>query len=342
LLLLIFRHSLKKPKKISSMLYLNPMTPPKTPASFTDIPEGGWIARHAPARLRPYLRLARLDRPIGTWLLLWPCWWSIAMAYNGAVASDGQQQDFLNPQFLWLLAAFAVGALVMRGAGCAWNDITDRDFDGQVERTRGRPIPSGEISVRQAGAFMVLLALIGLNILLRLNTFAMWIGVMSLAPVVIYPFMKRITWWPQVFLGLAFNWGALLGWAAVRGELTLAPLLLYLGGIAWTLGYDTIYAHQDKIDDALIGIKSSARALGRHTRPMLWVFYSTAIVLFGLAGWLAGLGPLFFAGLVVAAMHLGWQAGTVDIDDPADCAAKFRANTWFGWLVFIAALIGVY
>ena len=185
------------------------MTPPETPASFTDIPDQGWVARHAPTRLRPYLRLARLDRPIGTWLLLWPCWWSIAMA------SNGQMNNW--PDFLWLLAAFALGALVMRGAGCAWNDITDRDFDGQVERTRGRPIPSGEISIGQAAAFMVLLALIGLNILLRLNTFALWIGVMSLAPVVIYPFMKRITWWPQVFLGLAFNWGALLGWAAVRG-----------------------------------------------------------------------------------------------------------------------------
>ncbi|MBT3331098.1 MAG: 4-hydroxybenzoate octaprenyltransferase [Rhodospirillaceae bacterium] len=310
------------------------MTPPETPASFTDIPDQGWVARHAPTRLRPYLRLARLDRPIGTWLLLWPCWWSIAMA------SNGQMNNW--PDFLWLLAAFALGALVMRGAGCAWNDITDRDFDGQVERTRGRPIPSGEISIGQAAAFMVLLALIGLNILLRLNTFALWIGVMSLAPVVIYPFMKRITWWPQVFLGLAFNWGALLGWAAVRGELTLAPLLLYLGGIAWTLGYDTIYAHQDKMDDALIGIKSSARALGQRTRPMLWAFYGAAITLFALAGWLANLGPLFFAGVGVAAAQLAWQAGSVDIDDPGDCLAKFRSNTWFGWLVFAAVLLGIW
>ena len=235
----------------------------ETSQPFTDIPDGGWIARHAPARLRPYLRLARLDRPIGTWLLLWPCWWSLAMASSGAssgasseansAASFAAAPGWPDP---WLLAAFAVGALVMRGAGCAWNDITDRDYDGQVERTRRRPIPSGELSIGQAAAFMVLLALIGLNILLRFNNFAMLIGVMSLAPVVIYPFMKRITWWPQVFLGLAFNWGALLGWAAVRGEITLAPVLLYAGGIAWTLGYDTIYAHQDKVDDALIGIKS--------------------------------------------------------------------------------------
>ncbi len=309
------------------MRYPSPMARRETPGSFTDIPAGGWIARYAPPRLRPYLRLARLDRPIGTWLLLWPCWWSLAMASPGWPDA-------------WLLAAFAIGALVMRGAGCAWNDITDRDYDGQVERTRGRPIPSGEISIGQAAAFMVLLALIGLNILLRFNTFAIWIGVMSLAPIVVYPFMKRITWWPQVFLGIAFNWGALLGWAVVRGDLGPAPVLLYLGGIAWTLGYDTIYAHQDKVDDALIGIKSSARRLAAHTRPMLWLFYGTAVVLFGLAGWLAELQPWFLAGLAVAALQLIWQAAWVDIDDPADCLAKFRSNTWFGWLVFLSALLG--
>jgi 4-hydroxybenzoate polyprenyltransferase len=303
------------------------MSDRETPGSFTDIPAAGWIARYAPRRLVPYLRLARLDRPIGTWLLLWPCWWSLAMASPGLP----------DP---WLLAAFAIGALVMRGAGCAWNDITDRDYDGQVERTRGRPIPSGEISIGQAAAFMVLLALIGLNILLRFNAFAIWIGVMSLAPIVVYPFMKRVTWWPQVFLGIAFNWGALLGWAAVRGELNAAPVLLYLGGIAWTLGYDTIYAHQDKIDDALIGVKSSARRLGAHTRSMLWLFYGAAILLFGLAGWQAQLQPWFLAALAVAALQLIWQAARVDIDDPADCSAKFRSNTWFGWLVFIAAMLG--
>jgi 4-hydroxybenzoate polyprenyltransferase len=264
---------------------------------FTDIPDHGLVAE-SPSRLRAYMRLARLDRPIGTWLLLWPCWWSLALAASG----------FPDPL---LLALFGVGALAMRGAGCAWNDITDRDYDGRVERTRGRPIPSGQLSVGQAAAFMILLALIGLAILLSFNPFAIMVGVLSLVPVVIYPFMKRITWWPQFFLGIAFNWGALLGWAAVKGDLGLAPALLYIGGISWTLGYDTIYAHQDKDDDALIGVKSSARRLGPLTRPALWVFYTAAIILL---------------------------AARVDPDDPADCLSKFKSNTWFGWILFLAAI----
>jgi 4-hydroxybenzoate polyprenyltransferase len=289
----------------------------------TDIPATGIVAQWAPARLRPYFRLARLDRPIGTWLLLWPCWWSIALAADGMPP----------PSYLVL---FAIGALVMRGAGCAWNDIADRDVDGQVERTRGRPIPSGELTLRQAGAFMVLLGLIGLVILLTFNRFAILIGIASLAPVVIYPFMKRITWWPQFFLGLAFNWGALLGWATVRGDLGWPPLLLYLGGIAWTLGYDTIYAHQDKEDDALVGVKSSARALGQRTRPVLFVFYGLAILAFAAAGIQADCGWPFAAGIVLATGQLGWQASRVRIDDPADCLSKFRSNTWFGWILFLA------
>jgi len=299
--------------------------------AYTDISHTGWIALHAPARLRPYLCLARLDRPIGTWLLLWPCWWSVAMA------TSTKNVIFPDP---WMLAAFGMGALVMRGAGCAWNDISDRNFDGKVERTRSRPIPNGDLSVGKAAAFMVLLSLIGLNILLQFNNYAIFIGVMSLVPVAIYPFMKRITWWPQLFLGLAFNWGALLGWAAVLGEVTLVPLLLYVGGIAWTLGYDTIYAHQDKMDDALVGIKSSARRLGENTRLSLWLFYGAAIILFGLAGWQGGLSKWYFLGLMVAAVQLGWQATTVNIHDPENCLKKFRSNTWFGWIVFAAAILG--
>ena len=291
---------------------------------FSDIPDSGLVAE-SPSRLRAYMRLARLDRPIGTWLLLWPCWWSLALAADG------------RPGIL-LLVLFGVGALVMRGAGCAWNDITDRDYDGRVERTRGRPIPSGQLSLGQAAAFMVLLAMIGLVILLSFNRFAILVGIAALLPVAVYPFMKRVTWWPQFFLGIAFNWGALLGWAAVRGELALAPALLYVGGIAWTLGYDTIYAHQDKEDDALIGLRSSALRLGSRTRPALWGFYAVAIALFAAAGWQAGAGAIYFAGCVLAALQLAWQAGRVDIDSPADCLAKFKSNTWFGWILFAAAV----
>ena len=277
--------------------------------------------------LRPWIELVRWNKPSGRLILLIPAGWSLWLTPSAPPSAS-------------LVGLILIGGLAVSGAGCIANDLWDQRFDGQVERTRSRPIPSGELSLGQAAAFMVLLALIGLNILARLNPFAMLIGVMSLAPVVVYPFMKRITWWPQVFLGLAFNWGALLGWAAVRGELSLAPVLLYLGGIAWTLGYDTIYAHQDKVDDALIGIKSSARALGAKTRPMLWLFYGTAITLFGLAGWRAELGPLFLIGLALAAVQLAWQAGRVNIDDPGDCLTKFRSNTWFGWIVFAAAIIG--
>lgn len=294
--------------------------------SRSDIPADGLVAR-APRFLRPYLRLARLDRPIGTWLLLWPCWWSLALA------ADGWPD-------LRLFALFGLGAALMRGAGCCWNDIADRDIDGRVARTAGRPIPSGELSVRQAVGFMVLLALAAFAILLTFNRFAILVGVASLAVVAVYPFMKRITWWPQFFLGLAFNWGALLGWAAVRGALDWAPVLLYAGGILWTLGYDTIYAHQDKDDDALIGVKSSALRLGPKTRPALWLFYAGAAALFAAAGVAADVGWPFYAGLAVAAAQLAWQAARVDLDDPADCLAKFRSNTLFGWLLLAAILAG--
>ena len=293
----------------------------------SDIRTDHWTLRLTPAGLHPYLQLARLDRPIGTWLLLWPCWWSIALA----------AEDWPDPL---LLALFAVGALVMRGAGCCWNDIADRDIDGRVARTATRPIASGALSVVQAGGFMVLLALIGLAVLLQFNTFAIAIGVASLAPVVVYPFMKRITWWPQFFLGLAFNWGALLGWAAVRGDLGWAPLLLYLGGILWTLGYDTIYALQDQEDDALIGVKSSALRLGAGAGTALWVFYQFALILFAAAGLAAGLHPAFLGGVALAGGQFAWQAATLKREDPADCLRKFRSNTWFGWILFASFILG--
>ncbi len=302
----------------------------RTTVQTADAVEGSWVYRKAPNGLRPWLKLARLDRPIGTWLLLWPCWWSILMA------SDG-----LYPSTLVLLILFAIGALVMRGAGCTLNDIIDRDFDGQVERTKSRPIPAGEISIKQAIAFMALLSLIGLLVLMTLNSFAVVVGASSLILIALYPFMKRITHWPQAWLGLTFNWGALLGWAAVRGEIALPAIILYIGGVLWTLGYDTIYAHQDKEDDAMIGVKSSALALGSKTRPALIFFYGGFLICLILAGWLAKLDVFYYVSLGFAAMHLIWQIIKVDIDDPDICLNIFRSNTAFGWIVFIGLTLSL-
>jgi 4-hydroxybenzoate polyprenyltransferase len=300
---------------------------PVTSTSASDIPKGGWIDRFAPQAFRPYARLARLDRPIGTWLLLFPCWWGIALATPGWPS-------------LWLMAVFAVGAIVMRGAGCTYNDIVDRDFDARVARTADRPIPSGAVSVRQAIAFLFAQLLLGLVILLSLSTTAIGLGVLSLVLVFTYPLMKRVTWWPQFFLGLAFNWGALMGYAAVADAVLTPSFVLYAAGILWTLGYDTIYAHQDKEDDALIGVKSSALRLGQRTRPALFVFYSGAAILIGAAGGLAGLGWPFFALLAAAAAQLLWQAADVKLDDPADCLAKFKSNRLAGWLVLAGIVAG--
>ncbi len=303
------------------------MAPPIA-GSRTDIAEGGWIDRRTPAPMRPYLRLMRLDRPIGTWLLLLPCWWGIWLAAAGSWPDIG------------LIVLFGVGAVVMRGAGCTYNDIVDRDFDARVARTRTRPIPSGDVSVRNAVLFLALQLLVGLVVLLQLNTTAIWLGVASLTLVFIYPLMKRVTYWPQFFLGLAFNWGALMGWAAVRNSLDLAPVVLYVAGICWTLGYDTIYAHQDKEDDALIGVRSSALKLGAQTRPWLAGFYGAAAVLIACAGALAELGWAFWPLWAGAVVHLTWQVARIDIDDPADCLAKFRANRDYGLIVFAAIVAG--
>ncbi len=291
----------------------------------TDIRMGDWVDRYAPAALRPFARLARLDRPIGTWLLLFPCWWGIAFAAD-------RWPDW------YLIALFGIGALVMRGAGCTFNDIVDRDFDGRVERTRTRPIPSGAVSLRGAIAFMGLLLAIGAAILFSLNALSIALGIAVIALISTYPFMKRFTYWPQFFLGLNFNWGALMGWTAVRGDLGWPPILLYLGGIAWTLGYDTIYAHQDKDDDVLIGVKSSALALGRLTRPFLFVFYIAAVILWAAAGEAAGFGLPFRIALVLVFFQLCWQAAKVDIDDPADCLAKFKSNRVTGWVMLLGII----
>jgi 4-hydroxybenzoate polyprenyltransferase len=301
---------------------------PRTSANpASDIPKGGWTDRLVPAPARPYARLARLDRPIGTWLLLFPCWWGIAMAAEREPS-------------LWLMALFGLGAILMRGGGCTYNDIVDREFDARVARTADRPIPSGAVSVRQAVAFLVLQALLALVILLQMTPAAILLGVLSLGLVAIYPLMKRVTWWPQFFLGLAFNWGAVMGPASVLDAVPAWAYVLYAGGIAWTLGYDTIYAHQDKEDDALIGVKSSARRLGTWTRPALFIFYAAAVALFAAAGLLAGLAPLFYLLLAAGAAQLAWQAWTIDIDDPQDCLAMFKSNRVFGWAMLAAIVAG--
>jgi 4-hydroxybenzoate polyprenyltransferase len=299
----------------------------RTETLASDIPKGRWVDRVLPAAARPYARLARLDRPIGTWLLLFPCWWGVALASPGWPS-------------LWLIATFALGAVVMRGAGCTYNDIVDRDFDGRVARTADRPIPSGAVSVRQAVAFLLAQMLIGFAILLSFNRPTIWLGVLSLVLVFTYPLMKRVTWWPQFFLGLAFNWGAWMGYSAVAGALALPAALLYVAGILWTLGYDTIYAHQDKEDDALIGVKSSARRLGRHTRPALAFFYAGTIVLMALAGYAANLGWPFTLCLIVGMLQLAWQVQRVDTENAADCLAKFHSNRLFGWLVLAGIVAG--
>ncbi|MFZ5608147.1 MAG: 4-hydroxybenzoate octaprenyltransferase [Pseudomonadota bacterium] len=307
-----------------------PEPKPTPPARPGDAIAGGWVDG-APRPLRPYLRLARVDRPIGTWLLLWPCWWSLMLAQ---VAAPGKAW-LPNP---WLMALFALGALVMRGAGCTYNDILDRDFDAQVARTRGRPLPAGDVTLAQAWAFALAQALAGLVILLQFNGFTIALGLASLAIVAFYPFAKRITHWPQAVLGLAFNWGALMGWAAVNGRLDGPAFLLYGAGVAWTLGYDTIYAHQDKEDDALIGVKSTARLLGARTPRWLAGFYGVAAALLALAVWLAGGGWLGVGAMAAASLHLCWQWRRLAIGDAASCLRLFKSNRDFGALVFAGLL----
>ena len=285
---------------------------------------GNWVDGLAPAPTRPYLRLARLDRPIGSWLLLIPCWWSAALAAVHA----GTAVDLRH------LALFFVGAFAMRGAGCTWNDIVDRNLDARVERTRSRPIPSGQVSVAAAAGFLALQALIGLAVLLQFNRFTVLVGFASLAVVAVYPFMKRITYWPQIVLGLAFSWGALMGWPAIFARLDLPAILLYAGAIAWVIGYDTIYAHQDREDDALIGIKSTALLFRERTKPMLAVCYALAVVLIAGAGWSAGAGLVFAFGLLAFAAHLAWQVVRLDIEDSLQCLAVFKSNRDAGLILF--------
>ena len=290
---------------------------------------GNWVDTRAPSWSRPYLRLARFDRPIGSWLLLMPCWWSAALA--AGVLHDIKQLPLV-------VALFFVGAFVMRGAGCTWNDITDRHLDALVERTRSRPIPAGQVSVPQAVTFLVVQALIGLSVLLQFNRFAVMTGIASLLIVAIYPFMKRITWWPQIVLGLAFSWGALMGFAVLLGRIDAAALWLYAGSISWVIGYDTIYAHQDAEDDALIGIKSTALLFGARTRAALVAFYALAVVLIGVALALTGAGAFAWIGLAMFAAHLVWQIARLDISDTALCLRVFKSNRDAG-LLLLAGLL---
>jgi 4-hydroxybenzoate polyprenyltransferase len=285
----------------------------------------GWVDR-LPPRPRDYAVLARWDRPIGTWLLLLPCWWGVA----------------LGPRWpdVILLGLFGIGAVAMRGAGCTINDLADRKFDRMVARTRNRPLASGRLGTLAALAWTAAQMLVGLLVLCFLNWPAVLISLAAVPLIVAYPFMKRITWWPQAFLGVTFNWGILVGYAQVTGGLDLAAFLLYAAGIAWTLGYDTIYAHQDKEDDLLIGVKSSALRLGTATPTWLWRFYGAALVLMALAGMAAGKTFFFYAGLVAVAVMLARQIEEIDLDDPADCLARFRANRMVGLLVFAALIAG--
>jgi 4-hydroxybenzoate polyprenyltransferase len=273
--------------------------------------------------LRPYILLARLDRPIGWWLLFWPCAWGVALA-GGAF----EQFDLI----LWML----LGAIAMRGAGCVYNDIVDRDLDARVERTRGRPLASGAVSLRAAWAWLLLLCAIGFVVLLKLPLIAQGVAVASLIFVAAYPFMKRITWWPQAWLGIVFSWGALVGWSAVARDLSAPMLLLYAGSIAWVIGYDTIYALQDREDDALIGVRSSALRLGRHVRAGVGGFYALALILWSVAVWLVRPDPLAFVALIPAAIHLAWQVIALQPEDGDDALMKFRSNRFAGLLVFLA------
>jgi 4-hydroxybenzoate polyprenyltransferase len=290
---------------------------------------GNWVDGLAPAVTRPYLRLARLDRPIGSWLLLMPCWWSVGLA--------GMRADHFPS--LWHIVLFFIGAFAMRGAGCTWNDLVDRNLDGLVERTRSRPIPSGQVTVAQATIFMLAQALVGFLVLIQFNRFTVMCGIASLLVVAIYPFMKRFTYWPQIGLGLAFSWGALMGWPAVFGRLDAPALVLYAGSIAWVIGYDTIYAHQDREDDALIGIKSTALLFGERTAPMLASFYAVAAVLIAAAGLMAGGGFIFMLGLFAFAAHLAWQVLRLDVNDAAHCLKQFKSNRDAGLILFGAMLL---
>jgi len=297
---------------------------PGRDAPLPDALTGHWVDTRAPLAIRPFLKLARIERPIGWWLLLMPCWWAAGLA---AIAAG---QPYPNP---WHCLLFFVGAILMRGAGCTFNDIIDRKLDAEVARTRGRPLPSGQVTAKAAALFMIAQALAGLVVLMQFNRFTIILGIASLAIVAIYPFMKRITYWPQIVLGLAFSWGALMGWPAVFGRLDWAALILYAGSICWVIGYDTIYAHQDREDDAIAGIRSSARYFGDHTREAVALCFALATLLTGTAIWLVGGGPLAWLGFAAFAVHLGRQVTRITGASAPEALRIFRSNRDAGLLL---------
>jgi 4-hydroxybenzoate polyprenyltransferase len=306
--------------------------PPPSPAdaAIPDAAQGNWVDRLAPESCRAFLRLARFDRPIGAWLLLFPCWWGQLLAERSFAHAS--------PNASYLLL-FLVGAFVMRGAGCTYNDIVDRDYDARVARTAARPVASGQVSVAEAQMFLAVLALIGLLVLIQFNAFTIALGAASLLLVAVYPFAKRYTDWPQVVLGLTFKWGALVGWSAIAGTLSMAPLTLYAGCVLWTIGYDTIYAHQDRDDDAAIGLKSSALTLGDATRSGVALLYAGAIILWAVAAVLAGAGLAFFVALVLVGVQFAWQLATLVTEDAANCLKRFRSNQLVGWILCLGLLL---
>jgi 4-hydroxybenzoate polyprenyltransferase len=297
-----------------------------------DARRAGLIERFMPAGLLPYAQLMRLDRPIGWWLLLIPCWWGLLLAQ---IARGDARPD------LWFAFLFFAGAVVMRGAGCVGNDIVDRDIDKSVARTRARPIASGRVSVSSAIAFLVALSLVGFLVLLQFNRFTIWLGIASLAIVAIYPFMKRMTDWPQAVLGLAFNWGALVGWSAVHGSLSLPAIVLYVGGIFWTLGYDTIYAQQDMEDDAIVGVRSTALKFGDGALGWLIAFYAISLAALGLAAWLVGGSWMSQAGIALAGAHAIWQLRRFRTNEAELALRLFRSNRVFGLLIVGGFLMDV-
>ena len=313
----------------------------------SDAPSDNWVYRILPVSIWPYAQLARWDRPIGWQLLLWPCWWSLALAFNieikmyFAAAIPLMGPGILVVKFVIMLALFMIGAIAMRGAGCTYNDLVDNDIDAKVARTASRPIPSGRATSGHAKLFMIVQALVGALVLFSFNWFSVWLGLVSLIIVAIYPFAKRVTNWPQFVLGLAFSWGALMGWASVFGDLGWPPLLLYAGSILWVIGYDTLYAHQDKEDDALVGVGSTARLFGEKTKLALVLLYGTTLVLFFISMKLAEISWPAFVGLAVGAAHMGWQIKVLDINDGDQCLKLFKSNNHFGWIVFAGLLVAM-